>query len=204
MEQSSDIDQRVPAHSYLLQSPDGTLIGWGYHLHNHEYAGLPLFSYYLRKKLAADVVDMACGPKNLMYMDQQQNLHGWGRSGAILLIPDSSAEEVELLTNDHIREDVQSIAVGNSHAAAVTTGGKLYLWGREAGSTGDVKPFALMEQVERVQIISGMTFIFTRNHDLYWYPNWGQNEPPERLSQNAKEIAFGAGERAGRRSFRCG
>lgn len=190
MKQSGNHAQPSLAHSYLLRSPEGTLIGWGYHLRSHEYAGLPLSSYYFRKKLATDVVDMTCSSKNLMYIDQHQNIHGVGRTGSVLRISDSPPEESEILTNDHIAEDVQSIAVGNSHAAAVTTNGTLYMWGKEAGSTGDVEPYALMEQVKRVQIISGMTFIFTRNHNLYWYPDWGQDEPPELLAQNVNEIAL--------------
>jgi len=107
--------------TYYVLQPDGDLISWGKgplnHVQSGSYRSIP---YVQRQWLARGVLDFACTPFAMLYVDEDHVLRGSGSDIGILRR--RGTQGVWLMA------DVEQIAANDSRALALKTDGSLWTW----------------------------------------------------------------------------
>ena len=202
---------------FFALTGNGTLVGWGGDS-GHMFRGIRDgfgSPYVMRKVLAKNVKDFACGIYNGMYIDEDSQLWGWGANAGLLFA------ERDVVYNDAVKimEDVQSVAIGRDHAAAIKTDGTLWTWGRNLqgqlgiGTKGEkdghiidegkyYEPQKIMENVQGIYILEdNITFAVAGNNELYVWGN-GTICSPHKIAENIQTVDIAAIRRNGT-TFQC-
>ena len=160
---------------------DGNLYMWGSDGNNGAIGnGTYDEIYCVPIKVMENVKLVSLGHWNTGAVTNDGSLYMWGNNDCGELGNDkgewdSSYSDVPI----KIMENVESISLGESTSAAVTSDGSLYMWGNnsygELGNgtkTDSTVPIKIMENVKSVSLSSGRSAAITKDGSLYV---WGDN-----------------------------
>ena len=203
MQLYTDIDELHGTEpSYFVRTKNGTLIAWGGNTGGRIKSAFAIpYPYLARRTIARGVADFSCGMFCAMYVDQEGVLWGWGALEGLLLTQAPSYRQPV-----RIMENVKSISVGYEHAMAIKTDGTLWTWGQnirgELGRgfkdalNGEIlnngkfyEPEKIMEHVQSVAVIDGISFAVTEGGDLYY---WGNTAAclPKKVASDAAAVSI--------------
>lgn len=175
--------------TYYVLQPDGDLISWGKgpldHVQSGSYRSVP---YVQRRRLARGVLDFACTPFAMLYVDEDHVLRGSGSDIGILRR--RGTQGVWLMA------DVEQVVANDRRALALKTDGSLWTWlgdntlllNRKRGMNEENVPEKIGENIRSIFLVNGDFFAIANDDTLLYWDVSGDGEL-KRIAQNAEAVS---------------
>ena len=175
--------------TYYILQPDGNLISWGKGPLDHVQTGnYRSVSYFQRQIIARDVIDFACTPFAMLYVDEDHVL--WGSGSDTGILRERGNQRVWLMA------DVEQVAANDSRALALKTDGSLWTWlsnnaikaNRISGVDEVNLPKKVGENIRSIFLTNNNFFAITDEYTLTYWDVYGSGEL-ETIAQNAEAVS---------------
>lgn len=175
--------------TYYILQPDGNLISWGKGPLDHVQTGnYRSVSYFQRQIIARDVIDFACTPFAMLYVDEDHVLRGSGSDIGILRR--RGTQGVWLMA------DVEQVVANDRRALALKTDGSLWTWlgdntlmlNRKRGMNEENVPEKIGENIRSIFLVNGDFFAIANDDTLLYWDVSGDGEL-KRIAQNAEAVS---------------
>lgn len=193
-------DVNVFANTYLVITPNGSLVSWGNNDKGLVGSGrLPYYHYFMRRTLLKDVISLDFVDGHAVAVDSEGVLWGWGNANEIMGKKVSN-RPIELMT------DVAMAATGFTHTAVIKNDGTLWTFGQNGfgqlgiGDTDMVnnqqhEPQHVMDHVIHTYVWRYTTFAISEDNTLYvWGIQDEKNMPeinsPKMVAPDIKDVTY--------------